>query len=108
VLSALAESEPGSGDEILHRVRDENLAGPSLRGNARADRAAMPATLPSCTSHSPVWTPARTSSPNSRMPPTTDWAQRIARAGPSKRREEAVTCGVLLVAAEARKFPSHE
>ena len=45
---------------------------------------AIPASLPPCSSHSPVCTPARMSSPIPRTDSTAASAQRIARAGPSK------------------------
>ena len=45
---------------------------------------AMPPIFPSIIVHSPVCTPARTSSPSSRTRSTTSNAQRIALAGPSK------------------------
>ena len=52
---------------------------------ARAPIAtAMPATFPSWSSHSPVWTPARISSPSSATAASMACAQRMARAGPSK------------------------
>ena len=45
--------------------------------------AAGPPVLPSTTTHSPVCSPARTSSPRSAPRSTTARAQRMARAGPS-------------------------
>jgi hypothetical protein len=43
---------------------------------------AIPACLPSITSHSPVWMPARVSMPRSRTRSRIWWAQWMARAGP--------------------------
>ena len=45
---------------------------------------ATPATLPSATSHSPVWIPARTASPRPRRSSRIEQAHSIARPGPSK------------------------
>jgi len=36
VLAAVGELDAGSGDEVLHGVRHEHLAGSSNRGDARA------------------------------------------------------------------------
>ena len=45
---------------------------------------AIPATLPSINSHSPVCSPTRTSKPRSFTDSVISHAHRIARAGPSK------------------------
>jgi len=45
----------------------------------------MPPTFSPMTSHSPVWSPARTSMPSGRTPVAMASAQRTARAGPSGR-----------------------
>ncbi len=45
---------------------------------------AIPATFPSCSSHSPVWIPARTSIPSGRTAAAMAVAAWTARAGPSK------------------------
>ena len=57
--------------------------GPAAAATRAPMLTAMPVTFPSCSSHSPVWTPARTplGFPSAS---TTDRAQEIARAGPSK------------------------
>jgi hypothetical protein len=62
---------------------------------------AIPAGLPSCSSHSPVCSAARSSRPSSPTPATIACAQRIARAGPSKvaaAAQEALDLGKKLVA----------
>src|SRR4029078_3659467 len=99
VLAALVELDARPGYKVLHCLRDEHLAAPLKRSfavcetspspapAAAATRApittARPATLPSCTSHSPVCTPARTSRPSPRTSQMIARAQRMARAGPS-------------------------
>src|SRR5207247_756619 len=39
---AILERNPRAGDEVLHRLRDEHLAGRHLRGHPRADRDSDP------------------------------------------------------------------
>src|SRR2546423_1777707 len=46
VLAALLEGDPGAGDEVAHRARDEHLARPGERRDARAGVDGDPAHLP--------------------------------------------------------------
>lgn len=55
------EGDAAAGDEVFHGPGDEYL-GWTARPMMRAPMlTAMPPILPSMTSHSPVWTPARMS-----------------------------------------------
>src|SRR2546423_13682646 len=46
VLAALLEGDPGAGDEVAHRARDEHLARACEGGDARAGVEGGPAHLP--------------------------------------------------------------
>jgi hypothetical protein len=46
-LSAVFEKEPGAGDQILNRLRDEHLAWAGAGGDSGANRDGQAATLPS-------------------------------------------------------------
>src|SRR5437764_15260648 len=46
VLTALLEGDPGAGDEVVHRARDEHLARPGEGRDARAGVDGDPAYLP--------------------------------------------------------------
>ena len=84
--AAVVERQPGAGHEVLHRLRDEHLAGRRPRPPpAPRSRRRCLSTLSSSTSHSPVCSPARSSSPSSATASRIAQAHRIARAGPSKR-----------------------
>src|SRR5215210_40764 len=66
-------------------VEETSTSPPPASAATRAPvETAIPASLPSWSSHSPVWTPARISRPSPRIPSTSACAHRIARAGPSK------------------------
>ena len=57
---ALVELDPGAGDEVLHGRGGEDLAGLRRRAaTSAAIASAGPLELPSRSSHSPVWMPAR-------------------------------------------------
>ena len=82
--ASVDELEVRPGDEVLHRARNEYLARACLRRDARPNVDGNSRELASTGSHSPVWSPARTSRPTSETRATMAMAQRIARAGPSK------------------------
>ena len=66
-------------------VRETSTSPPCAAAQMRAPiESATPATFASWSSHSPVWIPARMSTPRGRTASIAAWAQRIARAGPSK------------------------
>jgi len=67
---------------------------------------AIPASRSPATSHSPVWTPARISSPSSRTAAIAAPPQRIARAGPSKLARN-ISGSVDLTAAETLELTPH-
>ena len=65
-------------------VRETRTSPASARDETRCARCtAIPPTSSPRTSTSPVWSPARTSRPSWGAPAQMDWAQRMARAGPS-------------------------
>src|SRR5262249_8157540 len=69
---------------------------------------AIPAILPSSSSHSPVCKPARTSRPSALTPSTIPCAQRIARAGNVEAGDEAVASRVDLAPTQADELPPHD
>src|SRR5882757_7429525 len=75
--------------------------GPACAATLAPTCTARPASFSPSTSHSPVWTPARTTRPSSPTDDTTALAQRIARAGHVEGGEEAVSRRVDLATAEA-------
>ena len=66
VLAGVFEHEPRAGDEISYGLRDENFGGSGLAAMRDPVVTVMPPGLPSISSHSPVWTPARISMSRSR------------------------------------------
>jgi hypothetical protein len=81
---------------------------PALEATREPMVTARPATLPSCSSHSPTWMPIRASRPSVRTPFTIASAALIARAGAVEGGEEPVAGGVVLVAAVASEFTSDD
>ena len=67
--TSLSERDPGTGDEILDRARDEDFAGAASAAMRAPMCTAIPPTLSSMRSHSPVRRPARTSRPSPGAPP---------------------------------------
>jgi hypothetical protein len=55
-----------------------------------------------------MWTPARNERPSGRTLARVAWAARIAAGRAVERGEEAVACGVPLLAAKARELPADE
>ena len=81
----------------------------SARAATRAPMCtAMPPTLSPMVSHSPQCRPQRTSSPRDRIELTTDWAQRTARAGPSKRARKPSPLSGNFATTPARNFLPNE
>jgi hypothetical protein len=112
---ALSSCVPRSSNSIPEPATRSLTVEETSTSPAEADDAirapvatAIPATLLSWSSHSPVCTPARSSRPSSLTPP------RIACAAPNRARrtvescEEAVTRRVPLLAPEACELASHE
>ena len=66
VRAAVLELEARAGDEVLDGARDEHLAGAACAATRAPMCTAIPPTLSSISSHSPVWRPARTSMPSAR------------------------------------------
>ena len=83
--AAILELEPGAGDQIAHRARDQHLARRRpgrLRGRRCARRSRR--ACPPCSSHSPGVHAGADVEPEPANGSTAASAQRIARAGPSK------------------------
>ena len=83
MLAPLGEVQTRPRDEILHRLREEDLGTVASDVTRAPIETARPPTLPSIVRHSPVWRPARTSIPSPVSWSTIACAQRILRAGPS-------------------------
>ena len=103
------ELDPGAGDEILDRAARR---APRRRRASAATRApmctAIPPSLPSTRSHSPVWSPARISMPSARTASRIDGAHADGARRPVERREEPVAGRVDLAAAEALELAPDE
>ena len=106
--AALAELKPRPGDEVLTVEETSTSPGPASAATRAPMCTAIPPTLPSIRSHSPVWRPARISSPSS----TDAFADRAGAADRARRaverREEAVAGGVDLVAPKPRELTTHD
>ena len=83
VLSSVLELNARPCNQILHGGRNQNLARSGQGRYSLPDVNGDPSDVWPRRSISPVWSPARISSPR-RAPPSRMAAQRIARAGPSK------------------------
>ena len=103
VLTPVNEREARSGHQVLHSLRNEHLEGPAAEPTLAPMFRAMPPSLPSIVSHSPVCSPARISIPRGGTSWTMVSAQRMARAGPSN---EAKNPAPAVPISTPRKRPS--
>src|SRR2546423_14547095 len=104
VLAALLEGDPGAGDEVAHRARDEHLARPGERRDARAGVDGDSAHLPVRELALARVQPGAELEPEAAhavadRPRGADRARRPVEGG-----EEAVAGGVDLAAAEAHEL----
>lgn len=83
VLAPVLEDQSGSRDEVLHGRGDEDLGRSGQRPDARAHVDGDAPDVVSSSTISPVWHPARISSPRGLTASTIERAHRTALAGPS-------------------------
>jgi hypothetical protein len=84
VLAGIFEHQSRARGEVFHRGTHQNLPCAGERADARADVDRQAADVVTGESISPVWHPARMSRLSSATAAARAWAQRTARAGPSK------------------------